>query len=229
MYNVSEQQANPQRRRLTRAEGKARTREHLLEAAARTFADKGFAGASVEEIAESAGYSTGALYANFESKEQLFIELLSTRRSRAIERRANTVAEILDEEGSSHEDPLGAFSRTFVKVASRNTELVALQAEFWLYAVRNPEAMGVVAAKLDEQVDVLEPLTTFAMERSGTDPGVSPRAVTRAALALFQGLVRQHRIDPAAVPDDLFAQALRWLFTGLQSAAADAETKEDEG
>jgi len=43
---------------------------------------EGFAGASVEEIAESAGYSTGALYSNFDSKEQLFLELLSARRSR---------------------------------------------------------------------------------------------------------------------------------------------------
>ena len=64
-------------RRLTRAEAKARTRRRLLDAAARTFARKGYAGASVEEIAEAAGYSIGALYSNFGGKEELFLELMA--------------------------------------------------------------------------------------------------------------------------------------------------------
>lgn len=212
-------QASPQRRRPTRAEAKARTREQLLDAAARVFAQKGFAGASVEEIAESAGYSTGALYSNFDGKEQLFLELLSARRSRGLARQAATVAEILDKKGSGEQDPFDVISQFFMKVAGRNTEFGALQAEFWLYAVRNPEAMGVVAAKTDEQIDTLEPLAAALMERFGVATGVSPRAVARVILGLFQGLMRQHRIDPGAVPDDLLAQALRWLFAGMRPAA----------
>jgi AcrR family transcriptional regulator len=69
------------RRRLTRAEAKARTRQLLLEAAASVFASKGFAGASVEEIAEAAGFSIGAVYSNFGSKEELFLELSQAYRS----------------------------------------------------------------------------------------------------------------------------------------------------
>jgi AcrR family transcriptional regulator len=222
MYNVDEEGATPQRRRLTRAEAKARTREQLLDAAARAFAQKGFAAASVEEIAELAGYSTGALYSNFDGKEQLFLELLTARRSRGIARQAAAVTEILEEEAAGNEDPFAALSQLLVKVADRNAEFAALQAEFWLYAVRNPEAMGIVAAKLDEQVDALEPLTTLAVERFGAAQGVSPRAVTRVILGLFQGLVRQRRIDPAAVPAELLTQALRWLFAGLQSATTTA-------
>ena len=88
---MNEGDAAPRRQRLTRAEAKARTREQLLDAAARTFARKGYAGASVEEIAESAGYSIGALYSNFASKEQLFLELMAARG----ERRVTAVAEIL--------------------------------------------------------------------------------------------------------------------------------------
>ena len=68
-------------RRLTRVEDQGEDSLELPDVAAVVFARKGFAGASVEEIAESAGYSTGALYSNFESKEQLFLELLSARRS----------------------------------------------------------------------------------------------------------------------------------------------------
>lgn len=182
------------------------------------FARKGFAGASVEEIADAAGYSTGALYSNFEGKEQIFLELLSTRRSRAISRRVTAVSKVLDDERSDGVDPYDALAHLFLKAADRDSELAPLQAEFWLYAVRNPQAMGIIASKLGEQVDALEPLVTRAMG-PGDDAGVSTRAVTSVALALFQGLVHQRRVDPASVPDDLFAQALRWLFTGLRTAA----------
>ncbi len=191
----------------------------MLDAAAGVFARKGFAGASVEEIAESAGYSTGALYSNFESKEQLFLELLAARRSRATERQAAAVEEVLGSGQAAGADPSAALSRLFATVAGRGGEAVALQAEFWLYAVRNPEAMGIVAAAARDQVDALEPLIATAMMRSGASGDVPPEAVTRAALALFQGLVRQRRVDPAAVPDDLFAQALRWLLAGLSAAS----------
>jgi hypothetical protein len=56
------------------------------------------------------------------------------------------------------------------------------------------------------------------MERFGAAPEIPPRAVTAVILSLFQGLVHQRRVDPVSVPDDLFAQALRWLVAGLQSA-----------
>ena len=83
----------PRRRRLTRAEAKNRTRQLLLDAAAQVFARKGFAGASVEEIAEAAGYSIGAVYSNFGSKEQLFLELSAAYRSDLIAQAADTVRE----------------------------------------------------------------------------------------------------------------------------------------
>jgi AcrR family transcriptional regulator len=215
--------ANPQedqgRRRLTRAEAKARTREQLLGAAARVFARKGFAGASVEEIAESAGYSTGALYSNFSGKEQLFLELLSARRSRGLERQVAVAAKLLEKATAGDEEPLGVLSGFFAKVAGRDTELAVLQAEFWLYAVRNPEAMEIMAAAVDGQIDLLEPLTAVMMERFGAAAGISPSAVTRVVLGLFQGLMRQRRVDPAAVPDDLLAQAITWLLAGMRPAA----------
>src|SRR4051812_23720979 len=64
------------RRRLTRAEQKARTRESLLRSAAKVFARQGFQAATLEDVAEGAGFSKGAVYANFASKDELFIALL---------------------------------------------------------------------------------------------------------------------------------------------------------
>lgn len=128
--------------RLTRAQAKAQTRERLLDAAAGLLARQGFAGTSVERIAESAGYSVGALYSNFDSKKQLLLELLITR----VSDRIGAVAEIL-EGADAGDDPLGELSRLLMTVADRNAEFVALQAEFWVHAVRNPEFMAAIAGQ----------------------------------------------------------------------------------
>ncbi len=90
--------------------------------------------------------------------------------------------------------------------------------------MRNPEAMGVMAEKLEEQLVALERLVAPLMERFGAAPAIPPRAVTSALLGLFQGLVRQRRVDPASVPDELFAQAVGWLLAGVRSNASTIST-----
>lgn len=200
------------RRRLTQAEAKERTRQQLLAAAARVFARKGFAGASLEEIAEQAGYSTGAVYYNFANKEQLFLELIRAGWSRQIANRAEAVARVFAEAAATGGDPFGALSAFVAGRAGRDSDLPTLAAEFWLYAVRNPEAMDLIAAKLGEQDRGIEPTVAAAMDRFGTPPGISAAELTTVAMTLFEGLVRRRRIDPGAVPDDLFARVLRRLF-----------------
>ena len=79
-------------RRRTRAESRADTRAALLDAGARVFIERGFQGASIEAIAAEAGYTRGAFYSNFESKEELFAELMQERvysRYRQMAERAN--------------------------------------------------------------------------------------------------------------------------------------------
>src|SRR5947207_16020547 len=66
-------------RRRTHAERRAETRQALIDAAAWVFVERGFVGASVEAIAERAGYTRGAFYSNFASKQELFGELLQQR------------------------------------------------------------------------------------------------------------------------------------------------------
>ena len=197
--------------RLTRAEAKARTRELLLDAAARVFAQKGLAGASVDEIAEAAGYSIGAVYSNFGGKEQLFVELLKERANDRVTRAAEIMADA--EPGEA----LRAMSQLMIEVADKDTDFAPLQAEFWLYAVRNPELMDTLAQRMREPRDLLAAL----VGRSVPDPGQAAELST-IVIALFQGMVRLRRTDPDSVPDELFGRALRWLFTG---AEADEEQK----
>ena len=213
--NVDEGEAAPEgarpRRRLTQAEAKERTRQELVAAAARVFAQKGFAGASLEEIAEAAGYSTGAVYYNFAGKEELFLELIRSGWSRQIERRTEAVTRVFAEAADGG-DPFDALSAFLAGRSGRGSDASPLVAEFWLYAVRHPEAMDLVAAKLSEQDRGLEPVIAAAMERYGTPAGISPAELTLVAMSLFEGLARRRRMDKDAVPDDLFARVLRRLF-----------------
>jgi AcrR family transcriptional regulator len=203
------------RKRLTQAEGKARTRELLLDAAARTFAAKGFAGASVDEIAQAAGYTVGALYSNFGSKERLFVELM---RSRAGDRVDEAIRIMNDGDLGDH-DRLRALGRMLVNVADKDLDFVPLQAEFWLYAVRNREAMAQLALP-GPQHDAMRPMIEDALRRRGREQDVSADAVSTIVRALFQGLVRQRRINPDSVPEELFGQALHWLFTGIEASGS---------
>lgn len=200
----------PARQRLTRAEAKSRTRALLLEAAAQTFAKKGYAGASVEEIAENAGFSIGALYSNFGGKEELFLELAATYNSSVISRAAEVLR--ASEPGDARIAEIG---RLLADTADRDVDVALLRSEFWLYAMRNPGVMETLAARLREPRGELENLIGPALELRGAPPEASAKAVATVVAALFDGLVRQRQIDPAQVPDDLFGLALKWLFTGI--------------
>jgi len=199
-------------RRLSQAEAKEQTRAKLLAAAAHLFAQKGFAGATLEEIAEQAGYSTGAVYYNFSGKDELFLELLRSGWSGEIAGRVKAVTRAFGEGPAAGEDPFDALSRFVARLAARDSESTPLAAEFWLYAVRNPGAMDLVAAKLAEQDAELEPVIAGAMDRLGAPAGISSTELTMVTVLLFNSLVRRRRIDPGAVPDDLFARVLRRLF-----------------
>ena len=63
--------------RLTREQSQAQTRAKLLECAPRVVAREGYEAASIDKIAEAAGFSKGAFYSNFDSKEEFFLELLA--------------------------------------------------------------------------------------------------------------------------------------------------------
>jgi AcrR family transcriptional regulator len=209
------------RKRLTRAEAKAQTRALLLDAAARVFARKGYGGASVEEIADEAGYTIGALYSNFGSKAQLMVELIASRASE----RVTEAARILEESQSHGESPLESLDLMFVEVADKDTVGPPLQGEFWLYAVRNPEVIKTLAEKLEVPKASLMRVISTVLERRAPEHLQQVDALTTVVFALFDGLVRQRWLTPDAVPEDLFGQALQWLFVGL--AASPGPTGQD--
>src|SRR5687767_7122304 len=122
----------PPRQRVPRPP-REQTRRDILDAAGRAFARRGFHGASVEAVAAEAGLSTGAVYSNFKSKEELFLTLYEER----IERRARELREAVRAEGGGAEG-LGSAAADVMAMFGNDREWLLLYFEFALHAARDP-------------------------------------------------------------------------------------------
>jgi AcrR family transcriptional regulator len=118
--------------RLTRERRRELTREALLAAARHVFAQRGFAGASLEEIAETAGFTRGAIYKNFANKEELFFQVFE----KGIERQLETFTGAFGP--SPMLDDIAKAADTWRNVLAHDAEWLAFNLEFRLYALRNP-------------------------------------------------------------------------------------------
>lgn len=112
------------------------TRTALIEAAAQVFARRGFYGASLDEIAETAGFTRGAIYKNFEDKEGLFLASLDYQNQRSLAAFSDWFDENPPAPGSLEQMPLAT---AFRQILARDPDWFALELEGRLYALRNPE------------------------------------------------------------------------------------------
>jgi AcrR family transcriptional regulator len=208
--------AEPKRpRRLRRTEQRQLTRAQLLDAAERVFARQGFQGASIHAIAAEAGYSHGAIYANFDGKEDLFLVLVEER----IDARLARVYQAADAELSRGATPLEA-ARRFVAMLQQEREAYLLLVDFWNQAVREPKA----AARFAERHARLRALIGRIVEGIARDTGAElthPRdQVATAMIALANGFTIERLADPPAAPDELFAHALAATLRGFSRQAS---------
>src|SRR5438876_9149012 len=119
-------------KRLTRTEQRERARERLLEAAARMLSRRGYHGAPVDAIAEEAGYTSGALYSHFGSKEGLFLALLEERLAEDVRR----YEEAFRGPGDPRERATRA-AEIWTKSLREDPDAFPLFMEFWAAAVRD--------------------------------------------------------------------------------------------
>ncbi|TML06574.1 MAG: TetR family transcriptional regulator [Actinobacteria bacterium] len=120
--------------RLTRKESQARTRSQLIEAAGRVFADRGLERATVDQVAGAAGYTKGAFYANFRSKEDLFLAMLDER----FAKRLDEIERVM-ESGASVEDQARQAGRDFTEFLATDPEWSRLFFEFAVQAMRDED------------------------------------------------------------------------------------------
>jgi AcrR family transcriptional regulator len=188
--------------RLTRAEAQAQTRQRLLEAAAVVFARRGFHGASLEEVADEAGYTKGAVYSNFASKEELFLAVLEARFHDRTELYRRLAEQAAREPGQDLPGLLPGLD-------APDEVWCLLETEFWLYALRNPPVRERMAALYRQYRAQLAPL---AVPYAGAD--FDPEEVVAVVIALYYGLTLQRQGDPSAIRPDLVTSILRALERG---------------
>jgi AcrR family transcriptional regulator len=198
----------PSTSRMTREQSRANTRERLLAAARSVFARAGFHGASVEEIASEAGFSTGALYSNFEGKEDLFLVLME----REIDEHAAEIAEAVQMRSSVAERAAGG-ARQWMSTIEREPELLLLFMEFWAYGVRDPQVKPKVAARFAQMRRTLTALIVEGARDFDLELRVPAEQLAIVIDALADGIARQKLADPDAVPDELMGTIVSLLLT----------------
>jgi AcrR family transcriptional regulator len=200
---------SPRKRRLTREESKARTRSDLLRAASRLFVRNGFVATSLSDIAEEAALTKGAVYSNFDSKEELFLALLQEVFSPTNEwSRQEEIApsDLSVAEGDSPEERAANWGRAVADIKPHRRN-VALFLEMNAIALRSDRAKAWVAEHNQEFFRTLGEQLRDVFDA----PDADPEALGLVAQSLYVGLM-MHEAFVGDPPDpEVYAKAYRML------------------
>jgi AcrR family transcriptional regulator len=185
--------------RLRRAEQVERNREAVLNAARQVFIERGYAGASLEAIADEAGFSKGVVYSQFGSKPDLFMALLERR----IEERAAQNERIVAQ--SVGVDALRELTQAANRYAA-DSGWPYLLTEFRALAMRDPELNRRYAQAHSRSVESLASALGRVYERAGVDPTVPVRSLAEFFLGAVAGIALERAANPNALPDSDLAQ-----------------------
>src|SRR5580693_9329690 len=191
----------------------AATRRKLLLAAEQTFARDGYEAARLEDIAARAGYTRGAYYANFASKEDIFFALLE----QTVERRIAEVNELLDR----HDNPqqrLRALREHYAQIA-KDRRLALLSLEFKLFAVRHPEAHARLRARQREFRACGGDILRRVMKSLGRSSAISSAAGATALGAFSHAMLLEHLVDGSSFSDGEIRQLLGLFFDAVVAGA----------
>jgi len=205
-------------KRLSRAEQGERNRALVLDAARRVFLARGYYGATLEQIADEAGFSKGVVYSQFDSKADLFLALLEARISERAAENAR-LAETLAGGGG-----LPALVE-HLAAGDRDTPGWALLViEFRVHAARDPVLGRRYAAAHARTVEALAGALMTVGAHDGQAPAIEPSRLAELALALSFGVTLEEAASPDALGGPLpaarlVAQVLQALLTAPAAPA----------
>jgi AcrR family transcriptional regulator len=202
----------PPRTRPTRVE----VRERILDAASKVFAAEGFAGATIDAIGQAAGFTKGAVYSNFDSKDELFLALLD----REFELRGAQIATAL-ESGGDTADAASHLSRSVLDSVHDHADYYVLFVEYWLRAVRDPQLRQRLidrrrTAAADQAAHTVGSSATAASARQLAD-------LAQLVVTVNLGIAMEEVLQPGIIDPDLLAQLIATLL-GSVAAQSDPDT-----
>jgi AcrR family transcriptional regulator len=199
-------------KRLSRSEQVERNGERVLQAARRVFLAKGYAGASLDAIAEEAGFSKGVVYSQFDSKADLFLTLLECRIRERAEQNERIAAEAAGGRGVT------ALLELAQRLFREEPEWSLLVVEFRVQAARDPRLRRTYAKAHARTVDQLGSALAKIHVQAGLEPAFPTRTMAELILAAGVGIQLERLNDPDALPSEsLVPMILRAL--GLEETA----------
>jgi AcrR family transcriptional regulator len=194
---------------MLRAERKEQTKGELVDAARTVFLRRGFHGASLDEIAEEAGYTKGAVYSNFEGKDALFLAVLDEYFQRRAAQYLGIVFDHADIEASYR-----AVARFWRNANEREPEWGRLIAEFYVHASRT-EALRHDALKVRERgLDAIASIIDALAEQHEVEFTLPTREIARGGGALNRWLGIEQLLDPE-LPAEMFEEMHVAYMRGL--------------
>jgi AcrR family transcriptional regulator len=198
-----------------RSERRARTRAQLLDAAARVYARRGFDGATLDEVAEEAGFTKGAVYDHFGSKEKLLIALLDEHLSAQIaEQQA-----LFDPARETRERPRAGADR-WMDELEENPDAFRLFVEVWVHAQRDAELRDRLVAGMDAWRTTFRDFATARSEHGDLadvpEPALEQFANLMLAFATGLGMVKL--ADPDSVSPRLLGAVFVLLIRALETS-----------
>jgi AcrR family transcriptional regulator len=209
---------------MSRAEQQQHTRDAILAAADRLFVEEGFHATSVDQIANAAGYTKGAVYSNFAAKEELFFAVYEQRMDRAVADLERALEEAAD--------PARWLQSVFADTTSRrgrDDRWLSTFFEFWAHVIRRPalrERFAAIHARLEEPF-------VAAVERHaarhGVEPAIDPLQAHLAMASMSIGLTLERLVRPGVVDAGTGLRIARLVLDEAVKGAADVGANEADG
>ncbi|OCB18478.1 TetR family transcriptional regulator [Mycobacterium malmoense] len=194
----------PLRTRPTRGE----VRDRILDAASKVFAAEGFAGATIDAIGQAAGFTKGAVYSNFESKDELFLALLD----REFELRGEQIAIALDRSDGDTAAAAREVSRSVLDSVRDHSDYYVLLVEYWLRAQRDPQLRDRLIerrrAAAGQALHIVESTDTVPGDRRLTD-------IAQLVVTLNLGVAMEEVLRPGTINPGLLAQLITALLESI--------------
>ncbi|HEY1368459.1 MAG TPA: TetR/AcrR family transcriptional regulator [Gaiellaceae bacterium] len=205
--------------RRTREQRKQQTRGDLVTAARAAFLNSGFHRASLDEICEEAGYTTGAVYSNFSGKDGLFLAVFDERLDERMRASVEIALDAPDFEASARRT-----ARDMIEAGRREPAWTPLVVEFWAHASRHDELRTAVRERHEKFLDATAGLLDEVARRYDVEYRISSREIARGLGALARGLGLERLLD-GDVELDVFED----MFVGFVLGLAQPRTAAVEG
>jgi AcrR family transcriptional regulator len=196
--------------RWTQERRREHTRNLLLDAAEEVFMAKGFEGASLDEIAETAGYTRGAIYKHFADKADLFLQM----NARLNDFIFTGFQDLVDAGLPMRDFDIAEIAKRWQAFQEPFERFYALGAEFDLYVLRNPEVRHRVVEQRRRLVDTLATFMDEQVATAGARLKMPARTLARVALAAGDGLALANYLDEDE--DDLFEPFLELFLSAWE-------------